>query len=90
MNKLTATPHDHSSGAEFTYRIDGNVVAIEALQWAGRPVDKVLEQAIRKIEYFHQRPIAKFKIHYRDDLGWATAEWDGEHVKTVPVLETNE
>jgi hypothetical protein len=53
MNELTSTPHDHSSGAEFTYRIDGNVVSIEALQWASRPFDKVLEQAIRKIEYFH-------------------------------------
>jgi hypothetical protein len=48
MNELTSTPHDHSSGAEFTYRIDGNVVFIEALQWAGRPVDKVLEQAFEK------------------------------------------
>ena len=90
MNELTSTPHDHSSGAEFTYRIDGNIVSIEALQWADRPVDKVLEQAIRKIEYFHQGSIAKFKIRYRDDLGWGTAEWDGEHVKTVPILETNE
>ena len=90
MNELTSTPHDHSSGAEFTYRIDGNIVSIEALQWAGRPVDKVLEQAIRKIEYFHQGSIARFKIHYRDDLGWAAAERDGEHVKTVPILETNE
>ena len=51
MNELTSTPHDHSSGAEFTYRIDGKIVSIEALQWAGRPADKVLEQAIRKIEY---------------------------------------
>ena len=35
MNELTSTPHDHSSGAEFTYRIDGNIVSIEALKWAG-------------------------------------------------------
>jgi hypothetical protein len=90
MSELTSTPHDHSSGAEFTYRIDGDVVSIEALQWAGRPADKVLEQAIRKIEYFHQGSIANYKIHYRDNLGWGIAKWNGERVTTVPILETDE
>jgi hypothetical protein len=52
MNELTSTPHDHSSGAEFTYRIDGNIVSIEALEWEGRTVDKVMVQEIRKNEYF--------------------------------------
>jgi hypothetical protein len=46
---------------------------------------------LRKIEHWHQGPIAKFKIMCRDGKGfWHGVRWDGKTVALFPLGETDE
>ena len=48
MNELTSTPRDHSSGAEFTYRIDGNVVSMRRCNGQADPLTRCWNKRFEK------------------------------------------
>lgn len=52
--------------ANFTYSISGNVISIVDLNLGNRSVTNDIENVLRKIEHYHQGPITKFKLMYRD------------------------
>jgi hypothetical protein len=70
--------------AEFTYRITPATIAI-----AGKgciSVGKDLEAVLRKIEYWHQAPITKFRIMARQGQGdWHGVRWDDKMATSFPL-----
>jgi hypothetical protein len=52
---------------------------------------KDLEAVLRKIEYWHQAPITKFRIMARQGQGdWHGVRWDGKTATSFPLNETDE
>jgi hypothetical protein len=51
-----------------------------------------LESVLRKIEYWHQGSVAKFKIMCRryGKGFWHKVQWDGKTAALVPLEETDE
>jgi hypothetical protein len=50
-----------------------------------------IEAVLRKIEYWHQGSIAKFKIMCRDGKGfWHGVRWDGKTASCFALDETDE
>src|ERR1700681_1298132 len=62
---------------EFSYHITPATITITG---KGRiSVGKDLEAVLRKIEYWHQAPITKFRIMARQGQGdWRGVRWDGK------------
>jgi hypothetical protein len=62
--------------AEFSYHITPATISIIS---KGRlSVGKNLEAVLRKIEYWHQAPVTKFRIMARQGQGtWLGVRWDG-------------
>ena len=55
------------------------------------PVTEDLEAVLRKIEYWHQGSITKFKIMCRDGKGfWHGVRWDGKAASLFALQETDE
>jgi hypothetical protein len=59
--------------ADFTYSITPNTIAITDTGKGTVSVANDIEAVLRKIEYWHQGSIARFKIMYRDENG----DWTG-------------
>ena len=56
-----------------------------------RSVTEDIEAVLRKIEYWHQGSIAKFKIMCRDSKGfWSGVHWDGKTASFFAQQETDE
>ena len=55
-------------------------------------VGKDLEAVLRKIEYWHQAPITKFRIMARHGQGgaWHGVRWDGKTATSFALNETDE
>ncbi|MBV8378003.1 MAG: hypothetical protein JO279_13490 [Verrucomicrobia bacterium] len=72
--------------AEFSYHMTPATISITG---EGRlSVGKDLEAVLRKIEYWHQAPITRFKIMVRHGQGaWHRIQWDG---KTATAFRLNE
>ena len=69
-----------TTDADFTYKITPNTISITDTKRARRSVTEDIEAVLRKIEYWHQGSIARFKIMYRDDNGVWDGVWrDGQH-----------
>jgi hypothetical protein len=50
-----------------------------------------IEAVLRKVEYWHQGPVAAFKIMYRDERGvWDGIRRDGQHAVFFALGETDE
>jgi hypothetical protein len=75
--------------AEFTYHMTPATITITG---KGRiSVGKDREAVLRKIEYWHQAPIAKFRIMARQGQGaWHGVRWDGKTATSFPLNETDE
>jgi hypothetical protein len=75
--------------AEFTYHITPTTISITG---KGRmSVGKDLEAVLRKIEYWHQAPVTKFRIMARQGQGtWHDVRWDGKAATTFGLNETDE
>ena len=75
--------------AEFTYHMTPATISITG---KGRlSVGKDLEAVLRKIEYWHQAPITKFRIMARQGQGaWNGVRWDGKTATSFPLNETDE
>jgi hypothetical protein len=49
-----------------------------------------IEAVLRKIDYWHQGSIAKFKIMCRDGKGfWWRIQWDGKTAALIALEETD-
>ena len=71
--------------AEFTYHMTPATISITG---KGRlSVGQDLEAVLRKIEYWHQAPITKFRIMARRGQGaWHGVRWDGKTATTMAML----
>ena len=72
--------------AEFTYHMTPATITITG---KGRiSVGKDLEAVLRKIEYWHQAPVTKFRIMARQSQGaWHGVRWDGRTATSFPLNE---
>ena len=75
--------------AEFSYHMTTATISITG---KGRlSVGTDLEAVLRKIEYWHQAPITKFRIMARQGQGaWHGVRWDGKTATSFPLNETDE
>jgi hypothetical protein len=73
--------------AEFSYHMTPATIWITG---KGRlSVGKDLEAVLRKIEYWHQAPITKFRIMARHGQqgAWHGVRWDGKTATSFPLNE---
>jgi hypothetical protein len=75
--------------AEFSYHMTPATISITG---KGRlSVGTDLEAVLRKIEYWHQAPVTKFRIMARQDQGtWHSVRWDGKTASSFPLDERDE
>src|SRR5215472_8114268 len=96
MNTHEITFDTNSSGApttraDFTYRIRPTLISITDTGLGSHAVTENIKAVLRKIEYWHQGSIAKFKIMCRDGKGfWHQVQWDGKAAVLSPLGETDE
>ena len=65
--------------ADFTYKITPTLISISDTGLGKCPVTEDIEAVLRKIEYWHQGSVAKFKIMCRDGKAfWHGVRWDGK------------
>jgi hypothetical protein len=76
-------------GADFTYTMSLNAVKIVDSGKGMKAVADDLEAVLKKIEYWHQGPIAKYRITYLDTQGLEQdVEWDGKRARISPAGAT--
>ena len=82
-------PGEPGVRAEFSYHLTPATISITG---KGRiSVGKDLKAVLRKIEYWHQAPITKFRIMARQVQGpWHGVRWDGKTATSFPLNETDE
>ena len=77
--------------ADFTYKISPQLISIVDTGLGQRSVIEDIEAVLRKIEYWHQGSIVKFKIMCRDGKGfWHRVRWDGKAAALFSLQETDE
>ena len=85
---LSDTPRTR---AGFTYRIGPTLISITDTGLGSHAVTENIKAVLRKIEYWHQGSITKFKIMCRDGKGfWHQVQWDGKAAVLSPLGETDE
>jgi len=76
---------------DFTYKITSTTISIVDTGLGRRSVTEDIEAVLRKIEYWHQGSIAKFKIMCRDSKGfWSGVHWDGKTASFFALQETDD
>ena len=77
--------------ADFTYKITPDLISITDTGLGQRSFLEDIEAVSRKIEYWHQGSIAKFKILCRDGKGfWHRVRRDGKTVSLLALQQTDE
>ena len=77
--------------ADFTYKITPNTITITDTTLGKLSVTKDIDAVLRKIEYWHQGSVAKFKIMCRDGKGfWHGIRWDGKTASSFSLEETDQ
>jgi hypothetical protein len=72
--------------ADFTYAMTPKTVTIQDTGKGKKSVTDDLEAVLRKIEYWHQGSIARFRISYMSAPGTEhKVEWDGQTVRVRPL-----
>ena len=70
--------------ANFRYAISGKVIAITSLKLGQGSFSEEIEKFLRKMEYYHARPITDYRILYYDADGFGgEVKWDGEHAEII-------
>ena len=70
--------------ADFTNSITPKTVTIQDTGKGKKSVAEDLEAVLRKIEYWHQGSIARFRINYRSTQGTEhSVEWDGKMARVL-------
>ena len=66
--------------ADFIYKITSTLISITDTGLGSHAVTENIKAVLRKIEYWHQGSITKFKIMCRDGKGfWHRVGWDGKN-----------
>ena len=74
--------------ADFTYSITPNTIKIQDTGKGKKSVAKDLGAVPRKIEYWHQDSIARYRISYVSTQGTEyLADWDGKMAREQRSLE---
>jgi hypothetical protein len=76
--------------ADFAYAITPKTIEIQDTGKGKKSVDDDLEAVLRKIEYWHQGSIVRYRISYRTTQGIEhLVEWDGQTARVAnrPPLE---
>jgi hypothetical protein len=74
--------------ADFTYSITPKTVKIQDTGKGKKSVAEGLEAVLRKIKYWHQGSIARYRITYQSTQGTEhLVEWDGERAREQRQLE---
>jgi hypothetical protein len=67
------------------------LISIVDTSWGQHSAIEDIKTVLRKIEYWHQGSIAKFKIMCRDGKGfWHKVRWDGRTASIFALRETDE
>ena len=75
--------------AEFSYHMTPATITITGK--GSISVGKDLEAILRKVEYWHQAPVTKFRIIARHGQGaWHEVRWDGKTAISFPSNERDE
>ena len=86
--KLSEAPRTQ---ADFIYKITPTLISITDTGLGSHAVTENIKAVLRKIEYWHQGSITKFKIMCRDGKGfWHQVQWDGKAAVLSPLGETDE
>jgi hypothetical protein len=73
--------------ADFTYSMTPATVKIQDIGKGKKSVADDLQAVLRKIEYWHQGSIARYRISYMSNQGTERlVEWDGQTAR-VRLLE---
>ena len=71
--------------ADFIYKITPTVISVIDTGLGSRSVTEDIEAVLRKIEYWHQGAIARYRISYMSTLGSEhLVEWDGQTARVRP------
>ena len=83
-NRITLGSSDSTTTpADFTYSMRGKVISITYLGVGS--IDEELARILRRIEHWHQGPVASYRILYQDADGLGgEIKWDGEKAKVIP------
>jgi hypothetical protein len=77
--------------ALLTYKISPTVISISDIGLGSRSVIGDIEAVLRKMEYWHQGSVAKFKIMCRGGKGfWHGVRWDGKTASLFALQETDQ
>jgi hypothetical protein len=77
--------------ADFTYKITPHTISIIDTTLGKLSVTKDIDAVLRKIEHWHQGPIAAFKIMYRDESAvWNGVRWNGQRASVFALFETDD
>lgn len=77
--------------ADFTYKITPNVILIVDTGLVKCSVTDDIEAVLRKIEFWRQGSITRFKTLCRDGKGfWNGVRWEGKTAALFAVHETDE
>ena len=77
--------------ADFTYKITPTVISIVDTGLGQRSVTEDIEAVLHKIEHWHQGPVTRFQIMYRDGKGfWHHVRWEGKTASFFALEETDE
>jgi hypothetical protein len=87
----TRQPEAIRTRTDFIYHMGPNWITIADTGKGKCSVADDLESVLRKIEYWHQGPITKFKIMCRDGKGfWPKVQWDSKTASLFALEETDE
>jgi hypothetical protein len=68
--------------ADFTYALTPRTITIQDTDKGKKSVADDLEAVLRKMEYWHQGSIARYRITYQSTQGTEhMVEWDGERAR---------
>ena len=87
----TNRPGSIRTRADFIYHMGPAWITIADTGKGKCSVAEDLESVLRKIEYWHQGSVAKFKIMCRDGKGfWHRVDWDGKTASISALQEAGE
>jgi hypothetical protein len=81
-NQITLRLSDSTTATDFNYSMSGKVISITYLG-----TDSIHEESgriLRRIEHWHQGPIASYRILYQDAAGMGgEVKWNGENAEVI-------
>jgi hypothetical protein len=71
-----------TTAADFTYSMQGKLISITYL--GAGSIHEEVARILRRIEHWHQGPVASYRILYQDAAGLGgEVAWDGENAEVI-------